>query len=81
MIPLVSLMSVVVPSLLSGSVIVERIFQWNGLGNLFFDAVLARDYPTVMGLAVLTAILTLAVSVAADIVYVVLDPRIREREA
>jgi peptide/nickel transport system permease protein len=78
LIPLVSLMSVVVPSLLSGSVIIERIFQWNGLGNLFFDAVVARDYPTVMGLAILTACLTLAASVAADILYAVLDPRVRE---
>jgi len=81
MIPLVSLMSVVIPSLLSGSVVIERIFGWNGLGDLFFEAVLARDYPTIMGLAILTATLTLVASVAADILYAVLDPRVRERVA
>jgi peptide/nickel transport system permease protein len=80
MIPLVSLLSVVVPYLLSGSVIIERIFRWNGLGNLFFEAVVARDYPTVMGLSILTAMLTLAASIAADVLYAVLDPRMREGE-
>lgn len=81
LIPLVSLLSVVVPSLLSGSVIIERIFQWNGLGSLFFDAVTMRDYPTVMGLAILTALLTLAASIAADLLYAALDPRVREGES
>jgi peptide/nickel transport system permease protein len=79
-VPLASLLSVVVPYLLSGSVIVERIFRWDGLGNLFFEAVGARDYPTVMGLAIVTAVATLVASIAADVLCVAVDPRVREGE-
>lgn len=78
LVPLVSLMSVVVPLLLSGSVIVERIFRWDGVGSLLFDAVTARDYPTVMGLTILTALVTLLASIAADVCYALLDPRVKE---
>ncbi len=77
MIPLVTLLGLVVPSLISGSVIVETMFQWDGIGRLYFDAIYARDYPTVLGLTVATAVVTLLASLAADILYAFADPRIR----
>jgi peptide/nickel transport system permease protein len=77
LIPLVTLLGLTIPSLISGSVIVEGIFQWDGIGRLYLDSILARDYPTVLGLTVATAIVTLLASLAADILYAVADPRIR----
>jgi len=77
MIPLVTLLGLVVPSLISGSVIVETMFQWDGVGRLYFDAIYARDYPTVLALTVSTAVVTLLASLAADVLYVLADPRIR----
>jgi len=77
LIPLVTLLGLIVPSLISGSVIVETMFQWDGVGRLYFDAIYARDYPTVLGLTVATAVATLLASLAADVLYAVADPRIR----
>ena len=77
LIPLITLLGITVPYLISGSVIVEQIFEWDGVGLLFFDAVLTRDYPTVMGLTVVTAVVTLFASLLADVLYAVADPRVR----
>lgn len=75
--PLITLLGLTIPYLISGSVIVEQIFQWDGIGLLYFDAILARDYPTVMGLTVATAVLTLLASLFADVLYAFADPRVR----
>lgn len=75
--PLITLLGITIPHLISGSVIVEQIFQWDGIGLLYYDAVLSRDYPTVMGLTVATAVVTLLASLLADILYAVADPRVR----
>lgn len=80
LIPLISLLGLAIPYLISGSVIVEQIFQWDGVGRLYFESVLARDYPTVMGLTVLTALVTLAANLLADLLYGAADPRIRVTE-
>lgn len=77
LIPMITLLGLTIPYLLSGSVIVEKIFQWDGIGLLYYDAILARDYPVVMALTVVTAILTLLASVLADVLYAIADPRIR----
>jgi peptide/nickel transport system permease protein len=77
LLPLVTVLGLVLPGLLSGSVIVEQIFAWPGLGRLYFDAVLARDYPVVLGLTFVTAVATLAATLAADLLYAVVDPRVR----
>jgi peptide/nickel transport system permease protein len=77
LIPLVTLLGLIVPSLISGSVIVETMFQWDGVGRLYYDAIFARDYPTVLALTVGTAVVTLLASLAADILYAIADPRIR----
>jgi len=77
LISLVTLLGLIVPGLISGSVIVETMFQWDGVGRLYFDAAFARDYPTVLALSVATAVVTLLASLAADILYAMADPRIR----
>lgn len=77
LLPLITLLGLTIPYLLSGSVIVEAIFQWPGIGKLFIDSILARDYPTVMGLTVVSAVLTLLASLAADVLYAAADPRVR----
>ena len=77
LIPLITLLGITLPYLISGSVIVEQIFQWDGIGRLYFEAILTRDYPTVLGLSVATAVATLVASLLADLLYVAADPRIR----
>lgn len=77
LIPLITLLALTIPFLISGSVIVEQIFQWDGVGRLYFDSILSRDYPTVLGLAVATAVVTLLASVVADLLYAIADPRVR----
>lgn len=77
LIPLITLLGLVIPYLISGSVIVESIFQWDGIGRLYLDAILSRDYPTVLGLTVATAVVTLFASLFADLLYAAADPRIR----
>lgn len=77
LIPLITLMSLTFPFILSGSVIIETMFNWPGLGRLFYDSVLRRDYPTVMGLSVMTAVLVLVITLLADLAYAFVDPRVR----
>lgn len=78
--PLITLLGLAIPLLISGSVIVEKIFQWDGIGLLYIDAVSARDYPLIMGLSVATAVLTLLASLVADVLYAAADPRVRLEE-
>ena len=78
LLPVITLLGLLLPGLLSGSVIVERIFAWPGLGRLYFDAILSRDYPVVLGLSLLGAVATLAATLAADVAYAFADPRVRE---
>ena len=77
LLPMVTLLGAELPALLSGSVIVEQVFGVHGLGLLGFDAVLARDYPVLLGLTTLGALVTLAGVLAADAAYGLLDPRLR----
>ena len=77
LIPLITLLGLTIPYLISGSVIVEQIFQWDGVGLLYYNSILARDYPVVMALTVVTAVVTLIASLVADILYAFADPRVR----
>jgi peptide/nickel transport system permease protein len=79
LVPLVTLLGVAVPYLLSGSVVVETIFALDGMGRLYFDSVMARDYPTIMALTVIGAVVTLAAYLCTDLIYPLVDPRIRIR--
>lgn len=76
MIPMVTLMGTLLPALLGGSVIIEQIFAIPGMGRLGFEAVLSRDYPTIMAIATIDALLTLVSLLLSDLIYVAVDPRI-----
>ncbi|HKL13642.1 MAG TPA: ABC transporter permease [Halanaerobiales bacterium] len=77
LIPIVTMAGMQVPVLISGAVITEQVFQWPGMGLLTIQAILSRDYPTIMALNLLAAILVLIGTLVADILYVVIDPRIQ----
>jgi peptide/nickel transport system permease protein len=77
MLPVVTILGLSVPGLIGGSVIFESIFSIPGMGQLFYQSVLARDYPVVMGILVIGAVLTLIGNLIADISYGMVDPRIR----
>ena len=78
LIPIATLIGFSVANMVSGSYIIETIFSWPGLGQLGFDALLKRDYPVMMGVALLSAIFILAGNLLADVTYILVDPRIRE---
>jgi peptide/nickel transport system permease protein len=77
LLPVITILGLSVPGLIGGSVIFETIFAIPGMGQLFYMAVMARDYPTVMGILLIGAILTLLGNLIADVSYAVADPRIR----
>ncbi|QDV76182.1 ABC transporter permease [Botrimarina mediterranea] len=76
LIPLVTLLGLTLPSLLSGAVILEQIFVWPGMGRLFFESISQRDYDTLMGLTLMFSVLVLVGQLLADILYAVVDPRV-----
>ena len=78
LLPLITLFGLMLPALLSGSVIVERIFVWPGLGQLYFDSILARDYPVILALSLFSAVVTLLATLASDIAAALADPRVRD---
>jgi peptide/nickel transport system permease protein len=76
LIPLVTLLGLSLPGLIGGSVIIEQIFTWPGMGRLFFESIRERDYPTIMGLTLMFSSLTLAGQLLADLLYCLVDPRV-----
>jgi peptide/nickel transport system permease protein len=76
LIPLVTLLGLSLPALLGGSIIIEQIFTWPGMGRLFFESIRERDYPTIMGLTLMFSVLTLLGQLLADMLYCAVDPRI-----
>ena len=77
LLPFVTMFGLMIPGLVGGSVIVEQIFAWPGLGRLVYDAVLSRDFPVILTVNFIGAVLTLAGTLLSDILYAVVDPRIR----
>lgn len=77
LLPLITIIGLSIPGLIGGSFIFETIFSYPGIGRLGYEAVMARDYPVVMGIATLTAVLTLLGNIVADILYTYADPRIK----
>ena len=77
LLPIITLLGLSVPGLIGGSVIFENIFGIPGMGQLFYMSVMTRDYPTVMGILTIGAMLTLFGNLLADIGYMLADPRIR----
>lgn len=77
LLPLITLLGFSIPGLIGGSVIFETIYAIPGMGQLFYQAVMSRDYPVVMGILVIGAFLTLIGNLVADFCYAIADPRIR----
>jgi peptide/nickel transport system permease protein len=77
LLPLITILGFSLPGLIGGSVIFETIFAIPGMGQLFYQGVMSRDYPLVMGILVIGAFLTLIGNLLADLMYAVADPRIR----
>jgi len=77
LLPVITILGLSVPGLIGGSVIFESIFAIPGMGQLFYGAVMARDYPLVMGELVIGAVLTLLGNMLADVGYALVDPHIR----
>jgi len=77
LLPVITLLGLYVPFLFSGTVLVERVFAWPGMGTAIFDAILSRDYPVVMAASLIFAALTVLGNLLADILYAVVDPRVR----
>ncbi len=77
MIPVVSVMALNLSGLFSGAVITETIFAWPGIGRMFVQAMFSRDYPLLMGILLLGSLMVVVFNLVADVVYGLLDPRIR----
>jgi len=77
LIPIVTLLGLNLPLIVSGALITESVFNYPGMGYLFFQAAQNQDYPTLLGVLIVVAIATVAGSLLADIAYAVLDPRVR----
>ncbi|HET9949958.1 MAG TPA: ABC transporter permease [Longimicrobiales bacterium] len=77
LIPIVTLIGLHIPMLLSGAVFIETVFAWPGMGRTIVDAIGTRDYPLVMAGSVLFAGMVVAANLLADVLYAVVDPRIR----
>lgn len=75
--PLVTVIGMQIPTLFGGAVIVEQIFSWPGLGLITMNAITGRDYPVIMGVCLLSAVVVLAANLLTDIVYALVDPTIR----
>lgn len=76
LLPIVTVLGLQFASVLSGSVVIEAVFNWPGIGSLLYDAVVARDYPMVLGIIILSSLVVITVNLIVDLVYAWLDPRI-----
>lgn len=77
LLPVATFLGPSIGTVLAGSVIIEQVFQWPGMGKLIIDAVFQRDYPVVMGSVVIASIMFIIGVLLSDFMYVMLDPRIR----
>jgi len=77
LLPFVTMFGLILPGLIGGSVIIESIFSWPGMGRMAYEAILARDYPIILTVNFVSAVLVLAGTFISDLLYLVVDPRIR----
>ena len=77
LLPFVTMFGLILPGLIGGSVIIESIFSWPGIGRMAYEAILARDYPIILTVNFMSAVLVLAGTFVSDLLYLVVDPRIR----
>ena len=77
LLPIVTVIGMQIPTLFGGAVIVEQIFSWPGLGLITMNAITARDYPVIMGVCLLSAVVVLSANLLTDVVYALVDPTIK----
>ncbi len=77
LLPFVTMFGLILPGLIGGSVIIESIFSWPGMGRMAYEAILSRDYPVILTVNFVSAVLVLAGTFVSDLLYMVADPRIR----
>lgn len=77
LVPIVTVIGMQIPTLFGGAVIIEQVFSWPGLGLMTMSAITGRDYPVIMGVCLLSAIVVLAANLITDIVYALVDPTIQ----
>ena len=77
LLPLITVVSLRLPVLVGGAIVVEAVFQWPGMGQLSVQAIQQRDYPVLMGLTIMISIIVLSANLLADVLYAYADPRIR----
>ncbi len=77
LLPFATMFGLILPGLIGGSVIIESIFSWPGMGRMAYEAILARDYPIILTVNFISAVLVLAGTLLSDLLYLLVDPRIR----
>jgi peptide/nickel transport system permease protein len=77
LLPFVTMFGLILPGLIGGSVIIESIFSWPGMGRMAYEAILARDYPIILTVNFISAVLVLIGTFISDLLYLLVDPRIR----
>jgi peptide/nickel transport system permease protein len=77
MVPVISILGLITTVLLSGSVVIESVFGWSGLGRLAIEAANGRDYPVILGVTMLAGVIVVVINLLVDLLYAVVDPRIR----
>lgn len=77
LLPIITILGLEVPRLFTGAMVTEVVFAWPGMGRLVTDSLLARDYPVAMGILIIMAVMVVLGNLVADILYAVVDPRIR----
>lgn len=77
LIPIVTVLGMEIPILFGGAVVIEQIFSWPGIGQLTMSSIMSRDYSTIMGLNLMAAVVVIAANLLTDIVYALVDPRIK----
>lgn len=77
LLPIVTVIGMQIPTLFGGAVIIEQIFSWPGLGLVAMNAIMGRDYPVIMGVCLLSAVVVLAANLVTDILYALVDPTIQ----
>jgi peptide/nickel transport system permease protein len=77
LIPIATLLGLSLPGIMAGALITESVFNFQGMGYLFYQQAQKQDYPTLLGIVVVIAVATVVGSLIADILYAILDPRVR----
>ena len=77
LLPIITVIGMEIPMLIGGAVVVEQVFSWPGLGLLTMTSIMNRDYPVIMGVSLLAAVIVLVGNLLTDILYAVVDPTIQ----